>query len=842
MTLAQALAEERRARLAAERLLEQKRRELTEANRKLGLHARELSDQITETRARVATVEDENMRVLSKLGAAHEKIAVVEGQLWQALGSIRDGFALWSAQGLLELANRAYLSVFDNVSSAGIGAHYSHLVALMVEEGIADLQGMPPAEWTAMMHAGWEAEALRPVTIRLWTGQFVKMINRRTPGGGVVSLVVDMTDLMRMWSAVQELPDGFVLYDAEDRLVTCNARYRALYAASAPAMTPGTPFEDILRHGLAHGQYADAAGHEEEWLEQRLAQRRNPQTVLEQELGDGRWLRVFEKQTSDGGRVGLRVDITDLKRVQRDLERATERAEAANRAKSAFLANMSHEIRTPMNGVVGMAELLMETALSDEQRLFAETIRNSGEALLALINDVLDYSKIEAERMVLRAEGFDLEAVLLDVFVLLQPAARAKGLAMLLDYDMDLPARFVGDAARIRQVLTNLLGNAVKFTPRGHVLARVTGRPQGRGTLRLSLSVEDTGIGIPADRIEHVFGEFNQVEDDRNRQFEGTGLGLAITRRLIALMGGEIWVRSDVGRGSCFGVTLDLPAEAEAEPARPSLPRVRHALLVDPSAPAREIVARQLGALGIPVTACADAEAALAAAGSGDPDLLLVARQVGEVAGAALARRLQAGPGRPPALLLASLLDPPVTVPGDGALGGTVTLPAPRRALLSALARVLDRSMPPGTMPPAAPGPVAVEDAGGPAVPDILVAEDNRTNQLVFRKMVAGRRLDLRFAANGIEAVEAFRTRRPDLVFMDISMPQMDGKEATRRIRALEHGRPPVPIIAVTAHALEGDRDAILAAGLDGYLTKPLRKDALLAVLDRYCTAPPVDA
>ncbi|MES2142812.1 MAG: ATP-binding protein, partial [Pseudomonadota bacterium] len=258
-------------------------------------------------------------------------------------------------------------------------------------------------------------------------------------------------------------------------------------------------------------------------------------------------------KTPDGGRVGLRFDVTDQRLQEAALHSARAEAEAANRAKSAFLANMSHEIRTPMNGVVGMAELLCDSALTDEQRLFAETIRSSGEALLVIINDILDYSKIEAERLNLYPEPFDLERTIHEVAMLLQPRAREKGIDLLIDFDMFLPTRFVGDPGRLRQVLTNLIGNAVKFTERGHVLVRVVGLETETGFQQLHVTVEDTGIGIAAHNLEHVFGEFNQVEDQSNRKFEGTGLGLAITRSLIERMAGEVWVDSELGTGSSFG-------------------------------------------------------------------------------------------------------------------------------------------------------------------------------------------------------------------------------------------------------------------------------------------------
>ena len=828
MSLSTELAEERRARLAAERLLEQKQAELFEANRKLGQHARALSEQIVETKAEVATVRDENARVRSHLTEVTEKIAIVETQLWQALESVRDGFAMFDAEGRLELANSAYLSVFDGIASIAPGVSFAHVVDVMIEEGIVDLQGRRGVAWRERMLARWDMADIPPEVIRLWNGQFVKLMDRRTPDGGLVTLAVNITELMRMWSAVEELPDGFVVFDPDDRLVTCNARFRELYAESAPAMVPGATFEEILRFGLARGQYAEAVGREEDWLATRLEKHRAGEVAIEQQLGDGRWLRIFEKATRDGGRVGLRVDVTELKEQQTALERATERAEAANRAKSAFLANMTHEIRTPMNGVVGMAELLADTELTEDQSLYVETIRASGESLLVIINDVLDYSKIEADRLALHPEPFDLERCIHEIVMLLQPTARDKGLVMLVDYDLFLPTRFVGDPARVRQVLTNLIGNAVKFTQAGHVLVRVTGLPEAaQGTAEVIVTVEDTGIGIAPDRQEHIFGEFNQVEDDRNRSFEGTGLGLAITRRLIDLMGGQIWVESEDGAGTCFGLRVPLPAAEAAEHAPSGPPALKTALVVDDHPANREILQKQLAALGVAVR-CADSAAAAAPLLSPPPDVVLTDHLMPGVDGVRFAKRLRAEGHAMPVLLLSSN---PSVVEADldpGVLQAVLQKPVPRRELLRRLHGLG------GVRGGAAPAAPPDRDQASAARPmRVLLAEDNRTNQLVFSRMVRELDVDLAFAMNGHEAVAAWDAAPPDLIFMDISMPRMDGREAAREIRRREAaaGTARVPIVAVTAHAMEGDRDAILGDGIDHYISKPVRKAALLETI-----------
>lgn len=341
MTLSQALKSERRARLAAEQLLAQKHRELMAANRKLGLHTRELAQEVYEARAQMASMRNENARVSDQLDRAVARIEMVESHLWQALEAIRDGFALFNADGTLEIANSAYLSLFDGLSDVGPGTHFRTIIEITAEEGLVDIGEEPAPDWIARMEATFAETISKPQTLKLWDGRFIKMQNRRTGDGAVVSLVADITEMMRMWSAVQELPDGFVLYDADDRMVMCNERYRSFYAKSAAAMVPGAAFEDILRYGLKNRQYLEAIGREEDWLAERLALHRKAETVVEQPLEDGRWLRIFEKRVTDGSRVGLRVDITHLKQTQADLEDAIRRAESANRAKSAFLANMS---------------------------------------------------------------------------------------------------------------------------------------------------------------------------------------------------------------------------------------------------------------------------------------------------------------------------------------------------------------------------------------------------------------------------------------------------------------------------------------------------------------------
>ncbi len=835
MEMMDRLAKERRARLAAEHLLEKKQRELFAANEKLAMHARSLSDQIVEQRhvtkaalSEAEVLKGQNTRFLTDLEAAHTTAVMAERRLRDSINTILDGFAVFDADMRLRMANRAYLAPFVDFDVAP-GISYPEILRLVAEEGLIVLEDQTPATWISAMMARWDEDRPAPVAIQFTNGQWVRLVDRRARDGDMVCLALNITEQMRIWAALEAIPDGFVLFDRDDRLLACNHRYREIYPVTAEAMTPGAKFEDILRFGLAHGQYADAVGREEDWLGNRMEVHLSPSAVLEQKLDDGRWLRVLEQATPDGGHVGLRVDITFQKEQQAALDLARQQAEAANRAKSAFLANMSHEIRTPMNGVVGMAELLCDSDLNEEQRLFAETIRSSGEALLIIINDILDYSKIEAERLTLHPEPFDLERTIHEVAMLLQPRARARGIDLMIDFDMFLPTRYVGDAGRLRQVLTNLVGNAVKFTEKGHVLVRVVGLEAEPGRQQLHITIEDTGIGIPPDQQEHIFGEFNQVESETNRKFEGTGLGLAISRRLIERMDGSVWVDSEFGKGSCFGFQLSLPvAEAQIAPQIPV--NLSRALVVDDQFINRTILERQLTPCGIEVTLCRSGADALAVLASDSAfDVLLTDHEMPEMNGLDLAQKVREAGYRLPIVLLSS--NPSAARNGEGAAHLATVLQKPLlrselyRRLQSLSAPPPDEALPEKALPPANRRQMRV-----------LSAEDNRTNQLVFRKMTKDLAIDLTFANDGREAVQLFESGHPDLIFMDISMPEMDGKEAAAAIRKLEAATGAhVPIVALTAHAMNGDEKSILEAGIDHYLTKPLRKNAILEVLATYC-------
>jgi signal transduction histidine kinase/DNA-binding response OmpR family regulator len=829
MELAERLARERRARLAAERMLEWKSRELAAANEKLALQARALSEQVVEERqsARAARTEAErlkgqNTRYLGDLDRAHTVAVMAERRLRMSVDTIRDGFAVFDADSRLLMANRAWTRPFGT-GLISPGMPYPDLLALVAPLLVLEI---PTDAWIAQMQDRITAEQIPSVDLHFASGLWVRLEDRRARDGDRVSLAIDITAEMRLRAAIEAIPDGFALFDRSDRLVLCNQRFRDIYPLHADLFHPGTAFDDILRGKLAAGLHADAIGREEEWLSERLAERTTVTDGIEQVLTSGLRIRARHHPTPDGGWVGLRTDITAEHDARQLLLSTRTAAEAASRAKSAFLANMSHEIRTPMNGIVGMAELLCDTSLTEEQRLFAETIRSSGEALLCIINDVLDYSKIEAGRLVLRPEPFDLELLIHETTMLMQPQARSKGLELHIDYDPILPTRLLGDPGRFRQVLTNLIGNAVKFTHTGQVLIRIRGGVIDPDRCQMQVQVEDTGIGIAPEHLDMIFGEFDQVEDTANRRFEGTGLGLAITKRLVDLMGGTVSVTSRLGAGSCFTFAVTLPLAQTVAPAH--LPtRLQRVLVMSASLMTRTILDRQLAPCGIAVVACRSADDMASMLAEGRFDLILIDHEPDHIdATAVVANRPTMCP---PIVVLADPSGEPtlVALSESGQIAALLTKPVLRADLYATLSRLTGSDL---------PTPTATAQTPRRAM-RVLAAEDNRTNQLVLAKMVRDLGLDLVFADNGRQAVDLWQSFKPDLIFMDISMPEMDGCEAARAIRAAESGIAHVPILALTAHAMDGDADRILAAGIDRHMSKPLRKTEICQALAEFCPA-----
>jgi len=511
-------------------------------------------------------------------------------------------------------------------------------------------------------------------------------------------------------TSIEIIGEGFAVYDPNDALVFCNEEYRRLYYAAADLIEPGRQFEEILRYAAAQGQFPEALGCEDAWLVERLRRHRDTANLQEslEPLADGRWIKLKEYYIPSGYIVSVPVDVTDI-------YRAKHAAEAANIAKSQFLANMSHEIRTPMNAIIGTTYLLQDTELTAEQRDYVDTILTSGRALIELISDILDISRIEAGKLTLKTEHFDLKALIAELGKALQPLAQEKSLTLTWRLGPDVPACLQGDPDRLRQILMNLAGNAIKFTQAGQVSIQVEPGPAADQTpsrALLQFAVRDTGIGIAPEQQNGLFDSFSQVDASMTRQHGGTGLGLAISQQLVHAMGGTIGVNSELGQGSEFWFTAYFGRAAST------------------AAPVRD--------------------------------------------------------------------------------------------------RVQDTT----AQEPAEPGPADPSNR-------ILVVDDYFLNQ----KVVIGVLKKLGFladaASSGQEAIERLQTQPYDLVFMDVEMPELDGLNTTRRIRDPATGvlSPQVPVIALTAHAMSGDKEKCLAAGMDDYLPKPIEPSLVRECLSQWLPA-----
>jgi len=548
---------------------------------------------------------------------------------------------------------------------------------------------------------------------------------------------------------------------------------------------------------------------------------------------------------------------TERSLLIKELDAARIAAERASEAKSMFLANMSHEIRTPMNGVLGMAELLAQTRLDTRQRLYADTIHKSGAALLTIINDILDFSKIEAGKLELDLAPFDLRAAVEDVAALIAPRAQEKRLEVVVRFQPDLSPYIVGDGGRIRQIITNLAGNAVKFTHKGYVLIGVSGEIS-EGAARLRVEVSDTGVGIERDKIDRIFGAFQQADSTTTREFGGTGLGLSISKRLVEAMGGTIGVSSEVGNGSTFWFTVELPSHERPAASAPVMVEGagKRVLVVDDIEVNRQIATEQLAAWGFDAhSVCSGAEAldALkAATAAGRPYVLAVLDFfMPHMDGEMLARAIRADReiGGTPLLILTS-----VDQQGDArrfreiGVDGYLVKPARATLLLQTIGEILNRRKGETSAPrDEAPAPAAVADnADADGRIRILLAEDNEVNQLVVRHMLKSALHELTIVANGRDAVARYTEMRGafDVILMDISMPEMDGYAAARAIRAheAEARLPRTPIVCLTAHVMSQDVERSAAAGMDDFLSKPISQDRLDAVIRRWTDAADMEA
>jgi PAS domain S-box-containing protein len=646
---------------------------------------------------------------------------------------------------------------------------------------------------------------------------------------------------------IDNVPDFMYVKDVASRFVLVNASLATYMGAKTPDdLLQKTDF-DFFPEVLAKG-FFDA--------EQELVRSQQPIFNHEEEFigstGDKTWVLttkvpLFDKTGQVTGIAGVGRDITERQKIEKEAHRAKEAAEAASRAKSEFLANMSHEIRTPLNGVMGMTDLALDTQLTAEQRDYLETVKSSSDSLLTVINDILDFSKIEAGKIDLEKVDFNLRDSVESTLKTVALRADEKGLELLCEVAPEVPEIVCGDSTRLRQVVINLVGNAIKFTERGEIVLKVQLESRNGAECLLHFIVSDTGIGIPEEKRESIFAAFSQADTSTTRKYGGTGLGLTISTRLVEMMGGKLWVESDLGRGSQFHFTAQLGASDTKDIkigtiAPPEILRGVKVLLVDDNRTNRRILEGMLGRWEMKTTSVEDGQGALeqleAARAARQPyGLILTDMHMPNMDGFTLIEKIRQRPELATAIIM---MLTSAGHRGDAqrcqelGISAYLLKPVRQSELREAIARVLGARTDSGAIPLITR--FSLHDERDPsAYLRVLLAEDNNVNQRLAVRLLEKRGHRVVVAANGREALDALAKGKFDLVLMDVQMPEMDGLEATASIRENEKSSGlHQPIIALTAHAMKGDREKCLEAGMDGYLTKPIRPSELDEILEDY--------
>ncbi len=840
---------------------------------------------------RVVPVITRQMRVVDHEGSAHligsitditpykqamEHAEKLRQDMQTILHAIPVGIGILDRDFVFEYANDAFYGFWDAGEQFElVGRTYRDFLKVNFDHGIyADINKSFDEIYDHRIANLTEEGEKAPIEVRSAQGRVIHISGTPLSGDKLLLSYMDITAIRKRDEAVRAaqqaldrqgalmreatgaMSQGLVILH-DGTVVFSNNALQGMLEIPETLGIAGSLWRDILRFCVKRGDLgsADAAMETLRTWEDNVAAGKAVSATF---CVEGRkWVQAEVNVSGSDHWLAVFTDVTEMKEREVELTRLVDRAEAADKAKSEFLANMSHEIRTPMNGVLGMAELLAKSALDTRQKTFIDIIVKSGNALLTIINDILDFSKIDAGQMKLRKAPFDPVEAIEDVATLLSSSAAEKDIELIVRGDATVKETVLGDAGRFRQIITNLVGNAVKFTEKGHVFIDLHSEPIGKGEMKLAVRIEDTGLGIPDEKLKSVFEKFSQVDTSSTRRHEGTGLGLAITAGLVELFGGSIDVSSDVGKGSVFTVNLPFPVVSERSnnailPVNTAGARV---LVVDDNAVNRRILTEQLTMWGFDSVAANGGAEGLSfmdeAARLGIVlDAIVLDYHMPEMNGLDAARRMRSDRRFDDVgIIFLTSMD----MAGDESLFAELNIqahlmkPARTNLLRSTIidvvrwARTKRRSaaavaalsspktpaveaMLPVAKPIGASTPVV---ASLPAL-DVLVAEDNEVNQIVFTQILQTTGWRFEIVENGAKAVEAWREKDPALILMDVSMPVMNGHQATSKIREIEkEAGGHVPIIGVTAHALESDRELCIAAGMDDYMSKPISPELL---------------
>lgn len=740
-----------------------------------------------------------------------------------------------------------------------VGDNLSKCHDLMTENGLLSKDAITQQNLSAARQLMQSKDGITDHArlVRLGNGDTHRFMRKALPSGQTLSIAQNVSELVQTQNALEKIMKlgqcGYWILDLKTRRYTLSSTLGNYFGADGVARVHSLGILSVV-HPDDRAKYKAALA--KVGPDNRLIDVTCRTTSYK---GNIRWCQTIIEVVRDAAGKPIRMeafvkDTTRQRRVSTELEQAKDEAIAASQAKSQFLANMSHEIRTPMNGILGMAELLAHSDIGEQQRDYVKVINNSASALLTIINDILDFSKIEAGAFEIDPMPFDLKSSIADVSALLQTRAQEKGLELIINYPSSLPHGFIGDAGRLRQVITNLIGNAVKFTKEGHITIDVNVTPMQDNLSICNVQVRDTGIGIPPEKMDRIFEKFTQADGSTTRVYGGTGLGLTISKHIVEIMGGRMHVSSTFGEGSTFGFRVPLPLDPNARDETFDSTNIcgKRVLIIDDIAINRELFTAQMRAWDMEPDIAVDGVEALlklrTSQANGTPyDLILLDYLMPGMNGQELAQLIHKMPDlvTVPTIMLSSC-DQPVSSQELQTIGidSYLVKPVRERRLFDTIVRSLS---PTRRSQSAQPQDALSQNEVSPKMSDanprprqikaeVLVAEDFELNQDVVRLMLADTPFSPVFAKDGEAAVKLF-CAQPDrfpVVLMDVSMPVMDGFTATKLIRAFEakHSRPAVPIIALTGHALKNDRQDCLNAGMDDYLTKPVKQIALIEMLE----------